>query len=165
MFKVTVVNERGHDVLQMDDVRLVYKNFAGVSNSYNREGERNFSIIIPDMETAQELMDMGWRVKIRAPREEGDLPFIHMPVKVKFNGYGPDIYLCSGKNKTKLTEDTVECLDRISIKQVDLDLAPYYWTSRDGTSGRSTYLSKMYVVQEIDRFQQRMAEEEYPCDE
>lgn len=165
MFRVNVVNENGRDVLQMDDVRLTYKNFTGVGSAYNREGDRGFSIIIPDMETAQELMDMGWKVKIKAPREEGDLPFIHMPIKVKFNGRGPNIYLRSGNKEVLLSEDTVECLDRISMKQVDLDIRPYDWERPDGSSGRSSYLSSMYVVQEIDRFQQRMAEEEYPCDE
>lgn len=162
MFNINVVNENGKDILQMDDVRLTYKNFTGVGSAYNREGDRGFSIIIPDMETAQELMDMGWKVKIKAPRDVDDMPFIHMPVKVKFNGRGPNIYLRSGNKERLLNENTVECLDRISIKHVDLDIRPYDWERPDGSSGRSSYLASMYVEQEIDRFQQRMAEEEFP---
>ena len=164
MFKITVNRDTrsNKDILQFDDVSITYKNFSGVGGPYNREGDRSFSIIIPDEDTARDLLDMGWKVKIKEPREEGDMPFIHMPVKVKFNGRGPIIYLKSGPERRQLTEDEVGILDRISIKHIDLDVRPYDWDRPDGSNGRTTYLAAMYVEQEIDRFYQRFAEEEYP---
>lgn len=164
MFNITVSHDSksNKDILQMDDVSITYKNFGGVGGMYNREGDRNFSIVIPDMETAQELIDMGWKVKIKEPREEGDSPFIHMPVKIKFNGRGPAVYLISGSNRMKLDEDNIGLLDKISIKHIDLDVRPYDWERPDGSSGRTSYLANMWVEQEIDRFYDRFAEGEFP---
>lgn len=158
MFKITV-GPRG--VLQIDDARLVYKNFAGEATKYNREGERNFSIVIPDEEIADRLEADGWNIKRRPPRDEDDAPFIHLPVKVNFNEFGPTIRLISGKNRHILDKDDAKCLDRIRMACVDLDIRPYDWKV-NGKTGRAAYLQAMKVVQEVDRFDDEFAEEEYP---
>ena len=104
---------------------------------------------------------VGWNVKIRAPREEGDAPFIYLPIKVKFNDRGPGIYLRSGNNRVKLSEDTVDMLDDIDILSVDLNIRPYD-DEINGKPFRSAYLQSIWVTQEIDRFAARFAEEEGP---
>ena len=106
----------------------------------------------------------GWNVKLKPAREEGDMPFIHMPVKVKYTDRSaPRIYLISGKNRIELNEDTVGMLDDIDIRRVDLDIRPYDGEGRFGAH-RTAYLQTMYVEQNIDRFAQRFAEEDYPED-
>ena len=80
-------------ILQIDDARIIYRNFSGEGSKFNREGDRNFSLIIDDPAIADELVAQGWNVKIKQPREEGDDPFITLPIKVKFNDRGPNIYL------------------------------------------------------------------------
>lgn len=137
---------------------------------FNREGSRTFSLIIPNEEIAEALMNdknefgAGWNVKIKAPREAGEAPFIHLPVKVKYTDRSqPRVYLISGKNRTELNEDTIGMLDDIDIRSVDLDIRPYDGEGRFGPH-RTAYLQSIYVVQEIDRFAARFAEEEYPED-
>lgn len=156
------------DVLQIDDAIIIFKNFKGEGGRYNTEGNRNFAILIQDQEIANALIEdtneygIGWNVHIKAPREEGDDPFMYLPVKVKFNGRGPVVYLKSGANRVKLTEDTIACLDDIDIASVDLDIRPYDGKRPDGTPFRSAYLQSMCVVQNIDRFSARFAAEEHP---
>ena len=155
-------------IVQIDDARLTYRNFSGKPNQYNRAGERNFAVVIPNDEIAEALMDdvnewgKGWNVHIKAPREEGEEPWRYLPVKVKFNGRGPKIYLRSGRARRPITEENAELLDRIDIDHVDLDIRPY--DGPDGINGpfRSAYLSAMEVYQNLDRFEARYAEEEYP---
>ena len=145
-------------ILQIDDARIIYRNFSGEGSKFNREGDRNFSVIIDDQTIADELVAQGWNVKIREPREEGDDPFIHLPVKVKFNDRGPRVYLISGNRKNELDEESVAILDNVDIVGVDLDIRPYDWEV-NGKTGRTAYLHSMCVTQEVDRFADRFDEE------
>ena len=108
------------------------------------------------MELANDLIEQGWNVKIREPREEGDEPFAHLPVKVKFNDRGPRIYLITGNRRNELDEESVAILDNIDIACIDMDIRPYDWEV-NGKTGRTAYLHSMRVVQEVDRF----AEDDY----
>ena len=148
-------------VLMIDDARIVYRNFSGTGSRYNREGDRNFAVVIPDKEIADALIENGWNVKIKPPREEGDSPFMYMPIKVKFNDRGPNVYLVTGKRMNRLDEESVSCLDDVDIQSVDMDIRPYDWEV-NGRSGRSAYLQSIKVTQRIDRFAAENEEEEEP---
>ena len=148
-------------ILQIDDARIIYRNFSGVGSKFNREGDRNFAVYIPDEDMANELKERGWNVKIKPPREDGDDPFMFLPVKIKFNDRGPSVYLVTGNKKTPLNENSVSCLDDIDILSVDLDIRPYDWEVNDKT-GRTAYLQSIWVTQEVDRFASRMMDDEYP---
>lgn len=139
------------DILQIDDARIIYRNFAGRGDKYNREGDRNFAVVIPDEEMADELTNLGWNVKIKPPREDGDTPFMFLPVKVKFNDRGPNVYLKTGNVQNKLDEESVGLLDNIDIISVDLDIRPFDWDV-NGKQGRTAYLKSIRVIQDVDRF-------------
>ena len=139
------------DILQIDDARIIYRNFAGRGDKYNREGDRNFAVVIPDEEMANELTNLGWNVKIKPPREDGDTPFMFLPVKVKFNDRGPNVYLKTGDIQNKLDEESVSLLDNIDIIGVDLDIRPFDWDV-NGKQGRTAYLQSIRVIQDVDRF-------------
>lgn len=169
------------NVLQINDARIVFKNFRGEDRKFNKEGDRNFALLITGGTiddgtevrevTGEEMADAlmsdvnrlgaGWNVKIKAPRVEGESPFIYLPVKVNFNEHGPQVYVESGKSHRKLNEETVALLDDIDIATVNLDIRPYD-KEINGNSFRTAYLQSMKVVQNIDRFAAEYAEEEYP---
>lgn len=151
--------ERG--ILQIEDARIIYRNFSGLGSKYNREGDRNFAVIIPTQDIADELINDGWAVKIKPPRDEDDSPFMYLPVKIKFNNRGPAAYVKSGNSVQRLNEDTISMLDEIDIQSVDMDLRPYDWEV-NGKSGRSAYLQAINVIQNIDRFGAQYAAEELP---
>ena len=150
-------------ILQIDDARIAFRNFRGEGSKFNREGDRNFALIIPNEEMADALAKEGWNVKIKPPREEGDDPFIFLPVKVKFSDRGPQVYLVTGARRNRLDEETVGMLDDIDIRTVNLDIRPYDWEV-NGKTGRTAYLQSIEVIQEIDRFAARYEEEEHPED-
>ena len=143
-------------ILQIDDARIIFKNFEGRGDKFNREGDRNFSLLIEDPNTADALKREGWNVKIKDGRDEDDGPFMRLPVKVKFTDYGPNVYLVSGGRRVELDEESIGCLDNIDIESVDMDLRPYDWDV-NGRTGRTAYLQSMQVVQRIDRFAARYA--------
>lgn len=169
-------------ILQIDDARLVFLNFAGKADKYNREGDRNFAVVIPDAPYDEDvkmynkgkleqeqirkihevMMAEGWNVKIKPPRDADDSPFMYLPVKVKYTERGgPNVYLVTGNKMNRLDDESISCLDDIDIASVDLDVRPYDWEV-NGKTGRSAYLQSIKVIQNIDRFAARFAEEEYP---
>ena len=82
-----------------------------------------------------------------------------LPVKVKFNDRGPNVYLVSGRRKVKLDEDSISMLDNVDIAGVNLDVRPYDWEV-NGKTGRTAYLQGMEVIQELDRFAADCIEDE-----
>lgn len=154
------INDRG-GILEIEDARIIYRNFAGVGSKYNREGDRNFAVIIPNEEIKEQLVQAGWAVKIKPPRDEDESPFMYLPVKVKFNSRGPGVYVVSGGNVQRLDEESIGMLDEIDILSVDMDLRPYDWEV-NGKQGRSAYLQAINVTQNIDRFGAKYFADELP---
>ena len=146
------------DILEIEDARIIYRNFEGVASKFNREGDRNFAVIVPNDEIKDILVEAGWNVKIKPPRDEDDTPFMFIPVKVKFNNRGPAAYLRSGETVTRLNEETIGILDEIDIQSVSMDLRPYDWDV-NGKTGRTAYLQAIDVIKNIDRFGDMYAKE------
>ena len=59
-------------ILQIDDARIVYRNFSGVGSKFNREGDRSFSVVIPDKDIMEALVNEGWNVKSKPSRYEDE---------------------------------------------------------------------------------------------
>lgn len=159
--------ERG--IVEINDARIIFRNFAGEETQFNRKGDRNFAVVIPNKELADELINdvnsdgVGWNVKIKEPRDPEEDLFMFLKVKVKFNGRGPAVYLNTGGKLNRLDEETVGILDEIDIANVDMDIRPFD-NFVNGKPYRTAYLQSICITQNIDRFAARYAEEEYPED-
>jgi hypothetical protein len=134
----------------MEGVRIIFRNFAGKEGQYNREGDRNFAVLIDDT-VAAAMTEDEWNVKWLRPRseEEGDTPQAYLPISVNFKGRPPRIVLITSRGRTNLDESQVETLDWVDILNVDLIVRPYAWTV-NGKSGVKAYLQSIYVTIEED---------------
>lgn len=129
----------------LEGAELLFRNFSGIEQKYNREGDRNFCVIVPP-ELVEGLASDGWNVKTLTPRDEGDSPRHYLKVNVKFDGARPPkVVLITGKGRTDLTEDLIDLLDYAEIAMVDLIVRPYTWTVK-GETGISGYLKTMFVT-------------------
>jgi hypothetical protein len=149
------INNGPRGTLIVDDARIIFRNFAGVQTKFNREGDRNFALVIETVDDANALIESGWNVKTKPPRDEDDTPLMFLPVKIKFNDRGPKVYLKTGDRFVELSEDTIDTLDNIDILSVDMDLRPYDWDMPSGLKGRTAYLDGITVHQQVDRFRAR----------
>ena len=139
------------DNLVMENVRIIFKNFSGKEDRFNRAGDRNFCVVIDEYDEASRLASLGWNVKQLRPLEEGGDPRFYLQVAVSYKNIEPNIYMVTNHNKVRLSESTVGNLDSADIKNVDLIVSPYNWEV-NGKSGVKAYCKTMYVTIDEDVF-------------
>lgn len=125
--------------------KIIFRNFKGEQTQFNRAGDRNFCVVIEDLEVAKRLADDGWNIKYRPPLDEGDKETAYLPVAVSFSNVPPSIVMLSSKGRTRLDESTIDILDYAEIENVDIIVNPYNW-SVNGKSGVKAYVKTMYVT-------------------
>jgi hypothetical protein len=142
----------------MEGVRIIFRNFSGKEGQYNREGDRNFAVLLDDR-VAEAMATDGWNVKWLRPRDEDEEenPQPYLPVSVNFKGRPPRIVLITSRGRTNLDEDSVEMLDWADIINVDLIVRPYEWTVNE-KSGIKAYLQSIYVTIEEDALERKYSE-------
>lgn len=146
----------------MEGVRIIFRNFSGKEGQYNREGDRNFAVLL-DEKIAAAMSEDGWNVKMLKPRddEEDSTPQAYLPVAVNFRGRPPRIVMITSHNRTTLDESQVETLDWVDILNVDLIVRPYEWTV-NGKTGIKAYLQSMYITIQEDPLEAKYSALDHP---
>jgi len=150
-------NERN---VTLENVTIAFRNFAGKEDKYNREGDRNFSVLL-DEESAAQLVAKGWNVKRLNPRDEEEIGTPYLQIAVSYKVKPPKIGVLTSKGLRNYTEDMVELLDWVDIAKADVSINPYEWVV-GGKSGIKAYLNSLYMQIEEDYLQlkwQAIAEE------
>ena len=153
--------------LIIENVRIIFRNFEGRPSKFNREGDRNFSVLIEDPELAQKLIDDGWNVRILRPRDDEEEPRYHLQVKVKYSenlSRNPRVFMHTRRNMSVLDAETIGNLDHADIVSADVVIRPYQYDV-NGKQGISAYLKTMHVTIEEDEFADKYAMEEHPSDD
>jgi len=146
--------------VMMEGVTIIFRNFAGKEGQYNREGDRNFAVLLDDT-VGNQLLEDGWNVKWLKPREDDEdeeqTPQAYLQVSVNFKGRPPRVVMITSRGRTNLDEDGVEVLDWADIQNVDLIVRPYEWNV-NGKTGIKAYLQSIYVTIEEDELEKKYAE-------
>lgn len=144
----------------IEDAPIIFRNFAGKEGQYNREGDRNFAVILQD-EVALQMLEDGWNVRYLEAREEGDLPTPYISIAVNFKNRPPRVILLTSTTRTQLDEQSVEALDWADIQTADLIARGYEW-SVNGKTGVKAYLQSLFVTIEEDALERKYSINENP---
>lgn len=139
----------------VEDAQIIFRNFTGKEGQYNREGDRNFAVIL-DHEIAHQMEEDGWNVRYLQPREEGEQETPYIQVSVNFNNRPPRVVMLTSSSRTNLDEGSVEVLDWADIQTADLIARGYEWTV-NGKSGVKAYLQSLFVTIEEDALERKYA--------
>lgn len=126
----------------LENVTIAFRNFAGKEDTYNREGDRNFAILL-DEDLAERMLQDGWNVKHLKPRDE-DPPQAYLQVAVSYKNRPPRIGLVTSRGLNYLSEDQVEMLDWVDIEIADVTLNPYEWAV-NGKTGVKAYVQSLFI--------------------
>lgn len=154
--------KRVNDEIKLENVRLIWRNFAGDEKQFNAKGKRNFAIAL-DEELALMLRDIGWNVKDNGTKVKTGLAdelLYHLPVTVKMDGKRPPrIFLItlSKNSRNALDEDTVVLLDVAEFVTVDVILRPFNWEVQDGR-GVAAYLKSLYAIISEDELEMKYSD-------
>lgn len=143
--------------LVIDNARLIFKNFSGKGDNYNREGDRNFAVIIDDPNAAEGLANAGWNVRPLISKDPDEEPTHYIKVKVSFKVRAPKVRLLSNHKQVFLNENTISSLDFAKIEECGVVISPYMWEV-NGKHGISAYLDSMYAKIEDDPFADKYAD-------
>lgn len=144
--------------LVMENITMIFRNFQGKEDLYNRAGDRNFSISLPP-EVADAMSRDGWNVKALRAREEGDAPGAHLSVAVSYKVRPPKVWLVTSRGRTLIEEEDLDMLDWVEIKNVDVVLNPHQWGPNPaGKSGIKAYLKTLFVTIDEDPLELKYAD-------
>lgn len=137
--------------LRITDAKLIFRNFAGkVRSKYDKPGEGNFSVVIPDDDTANELMHRGFYVRTKPAREEGEEPLRSLKIKIGNKGIRPNLILITNGIANEVDFEDIETLDRVRVVSADIITSPYHWTMDNGDTGITPYLQTIEITQALD---------------
>lgn len=141
--------------ITFEHANITLKNFAGRPDDYNpKGGVREFAILL-DPETAKEMAEAGWNVKVfKAKPGEEETPQAFIKVRVRFSNFPPKIVYMTSKKASVLTEKNVAILDDSEFENVDVTIRASFWEV-GGKSGIKAYLKEMFVTIHENRLSEK----------
>lgn len=140
-------------IVKFPNARLMFRNFRGAKMNYNKEGDRNFCVVLTE-EEASMYDEMGLNVRVYEPKSgDGDpITYLKVTVSYKYEDRAPEVVMIKSNGKTYLKESGVGELDFLRLENIKLILQASFYTGDDGKPHCTVYLKTMYAKVIEDEF-------------
>lgn len=161
------IDEHGKVIIKdLQNRNLIWRNFAGAKNDFNKDGVRKFTLLIDDPEDAQMLIANGWNVKRRLPKNSNDPDdaFYTLEVRIRFDlkFLRTDIVQYTKAGKVRVNPDNIGNFDFADFEMAFLYLRPYVYQKNGGGTGIAAQVEEMRVKIHESVLESLWAEEEGP---
>jgi hypothetical protein len=154
--RATSVAKRKDNRLVLEDVTILFPNFAGEKRKFNDAGKRNFCIALPE-DLAEEMAADGWKIKRLQPRDEDEIGTAFLKINVNYHGRvkpKASVVTMSKGIRTPLEEEDIELFDWAEFSTVDIIINPYDWDN-SGVPTRTAYLANIVGIFAEDTLEQK----------
>lgn len=153
-----LIDDKGREYYAVDNAELIWTNFAGLENDFNRKGKRNFNWLIPNPEWGQILAERGFNIRHRSVRDgfDGD-EFDHLKVDIAYETekgepiedinpeWYPRIYILNDDDEAiPIEKDALAILDGKTILYALFEFRPHDWNV-GGKTGTSAKLKRLFI--------------------
>lgn len=153
----------------VENARIIFSNFEGKEKTFNKEGNRNFAVVIDDLDMVEELREDGWLLKPLKPRneEEEDHPRFQLPVAINYpkdyESLWPTVLVANPTTKkiTKLGQDEIKMLDWIDYTDATVVIRPRRWTDDSGKMRIKAFLKEIAVTLVSNPIEEKYSDYEY----
>jgi len=148
------------DDVELEDVKVkwAFSHFDGREDTFNAQGEHNFTIMLPD-DIADKLREEGWNIRDMAGYEEGDPDEHLLKIKISYKYEPPKVFLIKGDRKLRAEQRDLADIRRDTCEQIDVIITPSRWVNGNA-SGITAYAKELYAKVKESRFSSKYAEYE-----
>jgi hypothetical protein len=153
----------------------LFRNFEGREDKYNKAGDRNFCVLLDEVQGKELSENFGLNVKFLKSREEGDPEEAYLKVAVGYKVKPPTLVMLTKRPNPEIEEgfevvrndiDEAGCqvFDWVDIEKVDLIFNAVPWEVGD-KSGIKAWVKSMYVTIAQDELDEKYANVKYAEEE
>jgi hypothetical protein len=147
------------DDVELEDVQVkwAFSHFDGREDTYNAQGDYNFTIMLP-APLAEKMREDGWTsIRTTPGYEEGDPEEHLLKIKISYKYEPPKVYLIKGDRKLRAEERDLADIRRDTCEQLDVIITPSRWVN-GGNTGITAYSKELYAKVKESRFSAKYAD-------
>lgn len=157
--------------IKIEDARILFRNFEGREDKYNKAGDRNFCVLLDEIQGKELAENFGLNVKFLKSREEGDPEEAYLKVAVGYKVKPPTLVMLTKRPnpeveegfevvRNDIGEEGCQVFDWVDIEKVDLIFNAVPWEVGD-KSGIKAWVKSMYVTIAQDELDEKYANVKY----
>lgn len=161
--------------VKIENARILFRNFEGREDRFNKLGDRNFCVLLDEVQAKELAEDYGLNVKTLRSREEGDPDEFYLKIAVGYKVKPPMLVMLTTRPnpeveggfevvRSDIPESNCHVFDWVDIDKVDLVFTASPWEVGE-KSGIKAWVNSLYVTIAQDELDLKYAGVKYAEEE